>query len=123
MSYDRQIASAKRAIAAKGQECVWEKAASRDPSAKPWRDVRQGAPTPHIVKVAWFPPDGGQMKYAQDNGGVPEGFEIGLMGAVDFEIAIGDPVYRSGGDSVTVWKVDTLAPDGSAILHTLWVKR
>jgi hypothetical protein len=121
--YARQIASAKRAIAAKGQECVWAKPAERDPASKPWRDVRAGEPPEATVRIAWFPPDQQQFKFAQDNGGVPEGFEVGLMGAVDFEPALTDPIFRSGGDSVIVWKLESLAPDGDPIIWTVWVKR
>lgn len=121
--FARQIASAKRQIAAKGQLCIWEKPASRDPAAKPWRDVRSGAPDPNNVPILWTPPNQQQFKFAQDNGGVPEGFEVGLMAAVPFTPEVGDPIMRSGGDSVTVWKLESLAPDGEPILWTVWVKR
>jgi hypothetical protein len=122
-AYARQIASAKASIAKKGELCVWEKPAARDPAAKPWRDLRSGAADPNSVKIAWFQPDQQQFKFAQDNGGVPEGFEIGLMGAVSFTPEQGDPIFRSSGDQVTVWKLESLAPDGEPILWTVWIKR
>lgn len=122
-AYAKQIAGAKRSIAKKGETCVWQKPASADPAAQPWRDTKVGEPDDNQVRIAFFPPDGGQMKFAQDNGGVPEGFEVGLMAAVEFEPAVADTIFRSGGDAVTVFKLDRLAPDGEPILWTVWIKR
>lgn len=122
-AYAKQIASAKRSIAAKGELCVWTKPAPRDPAAKKWRDQRSGLPPENTVRIAWFPPNSVQNKFAQDNGGVPEGFEVGLMAAVSFEPEVGDPIFRSGGDSVVVWKLDPLKPDGEPIIWEVWVKR
>jgi hypothetical protein len=123
-AYDRQIAGALRSIAAKGEICLWEKPADADPAAQPWREVREGEPPDPIqCTIAWFPPDQQQMKFAQDNGGIPEGFEIGLMGAVEFEPLVGERILRSRGDSVVLWKREQLSPDGEPILHTLWIKR
>lgn len=124
MGYERQIASALRQIAAKGQACVWHKPAADDPSADSWRDVRDGEPPVHDVKIAWFPPDMETQRFlANTSEGVPVGFEMGYMGAVEFEPLIGERVERASGEFVTVFKIDTLKPDGSPILHTLWVKR
>jgi hypothetical protein len=53
----------------------------------------------------------------------PKASKSGLWARFRFEPEVGDPIFRSGGDSVTVWKMESLAPDGEPILWTVWVKR
>lgn len=125
MAYDRQIASALRQIAAKGQACRWHKPAAVDPASDSWRDVRTGDPEePYDVSIAWFPPDLQTQRFlANSIDGIPEGFELGYMGAVEFEVVNGEQIERATGEFVTVFNVDRIAPDGTPILYTLWVKR
>ncbi len=125
MAYDRAIASALRMIEAKGQACAWHKPADADPAADSWRDVRTGDPEgPFDVSIAWFPPALQTMRYlANSPDGIPEGFELGYMGAVEFEPVNGERIERTTGEFVTVFNIDRLAPDGTPILYTLWVKR
>ena len=126
MTYERQIASARRAIEKAGVECFWRKPAEADPDAKPWRDGDGEQPDDVPVPIAWFAPSdvgkGGDVFRAFMNGTeVPQGSEVGLMpGDCGFNPAGGDIVVRFQ-DELRVTKVDRLAPSGVPILYYVWV--
>ncbi len=132
MGYERQIASAKRAIAAKGQACLWRKPAPLDEDADAWRDVREGDPTDAPVSIAWFSPRDlgrGTENFISALAGkmidVPEGFEIGLMAAVEFEPLPSDTIVKgtdAEGAETSITTIDRLAPDGTPILYFVKVK-
>jgi hypothetical protein len=127
MTYSRAIASALRLIEAKGEACIWHKPADQDPAAKPWRDQRTGEPVEHDVSIAWFSPRDlgmGTEAFLAAIGGteVPQGFEIGLMGAYDFEPLATDTIERGEGRMVSPTSIDRLAPNGEPILYFVKVK-
>lgn len=125
MSYERQIAAAKRMIAAKGEACVWNKPAAEDADAAPWRDVRDpDAEAPAFpVRIAWFAPRDlgrgtGEFLAALTGQEVPEGVMIGLMaGGQGFEPTDADTVTRADSSTVEPMSIDRLAPDGTPILY------
>lgn len=137
MSYAVAIASAQRLIAAKGQACVWRKPAPLDDAADAWRDVRDGEPTDADVSIAWFAPRDlgrGTEQFLSQLAGmsidVPEGVEIGLMAAVEFEPLPSDTIVRgvtaatvADETAVSIISIDRLAPDGTPILYFVKVKR
>ncbi len=127
--YDHPIATARRLIEKYGQECVWQKAAADDDSDEPWRDVREGEPTNHDVRIAWFPP-GSNLAFLAALAGteVPTNAESGLMaGDVPFEPLASDIVFKGDdpetGQRVEITKIDRLAPNGTPVLYTIWVAR
>ncbi len=132
MGYERQIATTRRLIAAKGQACLWRKPAPEDNGAAPWRDIRDGSPTDAPVSIAWFSPRDlgrGSENFLQALAGhsvdVPEGFQIGLMGAVDFVPLTSDTIVKgtdAEGAETAIVTIDILAPDGTPILYFVKVK-
>lgn len=132
MGFARQIASAQRMIAAKGQACLWRKPAAVDPDAAPWRDVREGEPTDIPVFIAWFSPRDlgrGTDAFLQALSGasidVPDGYEVGLMGAGDFTPLPSDTIVKGTDDEgpeTSIVSIDRLAPDGSPIIYFVKVK-
>lgn len=125
MSYTRQIASAKRSIASKGEACTWNKPAPEDADAAPWRDVRDpdADPLEFPVRIAWFSPRDlgrgtGEFLAAIMGTEVPEGVMIGLMaGGQGFEPTDADTITRADGSTVEPMSIDRLAPDGTPILY------
>lgn len=122
--YDRQIANAKRAIAAKGRACIWRAIDNDAPTdaAKPWKP---GAvdPTDNPVSIL-FLPEGrstGAFLRALTGTDVQVGEDYGLMGAVDFVPTNRAEIYDETGTTLlrTVMVVEKLAPNGEAILYTL----
>ncbi len=119
--YDRQIANAKRQIAAKGQSVTWRvlrDGAPSDPS-KPWKPSA-GAPDNKTVKIVFLPftTSNNQLIRYLKGTEVTEGGLTGLMGAVDFEPKAKDVVIRDGKELV-VKSIDPLAPNGEVVLYTL----
>jgi hypothetical protein len=133
MGYERAQASARRMIAAKGQACLWRKPAAQDDAADEWRDVREGDPTDTACSIAWFAPrDLGRgtenflSAIAGQNLDVPDGYEIGLMAAGDFEPLPSDKIVKGtdpDGAEIAITTIDRLAPDGTPIFYFVKVKR
>ncbi len=132
MGYERQIASARRSIAAKGQACIWRKPAALDTDADAWRDVREGEPTDNPCSIAWFAPRDlgrGSETFLSALAGksldVPEGYQIGLMAATDFEPLPSDTIIKGTDDEgaeIAITSIDSLAPDGTPIIYFVKVK-
>lgn len=119
--YSRQIATAQRIIKAKGAKCTWRQRPDvADDDDKPW-NAEERPPVDKPVSIAFFPD--GQKTFAALMKGedAPEGVEIGYMGAVDFEPAVGDTVIRNG-VGLRVASVTPLQPDGTPILYTIGIE-
>jgi hypothetical protein len=125
MSYERQIAAAKRSIASKGEACTWNKPVAEAAGADPWRDVRDedADPLEYPVRIAWFSPRDlgrgtGEFLAALTGQEVPEGVMIGLMaGGQGFEPTDADWITRADSSKVEPMSIDRLAPDGTPILY------
>lgn len=125
MSYARNIASAQRMIAAKGEACSWKKPVAEAAGADPWRDVRDedAEPLDYPVRIAWFSPRDlgrgtGEFLAAIMGTEVPEGVMIGLMaGGQGFEPTVNDRITRADSSTVEPMSIDRLAPDGTPILY------
>jgi hypothetical protein len=124
-TYDRQIATAKRLIAAKGRACVWSQYENSPPPdpAKPWKPG-PAVPTPHNVAIVFLPMSGqnSALLRALTGSDTPTGEDFGLMAAVDFLPTTKAEIYAADGTTLlrTVTGISTLAPDGDPILHTVY---
>ena len=120
--YDRQITSAKRLIAKQGQSATWQQIVDGAPadSSKPWLPG-VAADVFNSVSMVFLPDSQTNREFIRLLTGteVPTGSLTGLMGAVDFDPAIKDVVIRDG-ETLSVQKIDKLAPNGDAILYTIW---
>lgn len=123
-------ATAARLIAAKGVAVTWAKQATPATGGEPWNpqpdtDPLAPAPASYTPSVVFFPPGLQTQRTLQAMFGVevPASYEYGLLaGNVAFTPEMSDIVTRSG-VVLPIVKIDTLAPAGSAILHTVYFKR
>jgi hypothetical protein len=124
MDITRAIATAKRLIEANGQAVVWRKPASADPAAKPWRDVRTGAPGDTPVKILWVTPKFRTMAFLQLLKGtdIPVGTEEAIMPAYGFEPLSSDTIVVDGVEQ-SLYRIDPLKPSGVPVLYRLYVNR
>lgn len=124
MGYERQIATAKRLIAAKGRSCVWSQMGSGTPAdpAKPWKPG-EDTPDEYPVNIVFLPQSQG-MAFLRSLGetDVPIGDDFGLMPAVDFVPTQRAEIYAADGVTLlrNVHSFNVLAPDGEPILYTLY---
>ena len=123
--YDRQIANAKRVIAAKGRSCKWAEIDNAAPSdaSKPWKPGA-ASPTMHDVSILFLPESRKSMEFLRALTGtdIQVGDDYGLMGAVDFVPTNRAEIYASDGTTLlrNVKSVDVLAPNGDPVLYTLY---
>jgi len=117
-AYKRQLAAAKRLIAAKGAKVTWRQPPDQtaDPD-KPWNAV-QGDPVDFGVSIVFLPDTRKEFAALMKGTDVPEGAETGLMGAVEFEPQVGDMVIRNG-SALRVVSLSPLQPDGVPLLYTI----
>lgn len=116
--YDRQVAQAQRAIAAKGQLCSWRQTPDVAPdSTKPW--IRQNAAmTTYSVFIAFPPMASGLMRLMQGTN-IPAGAVRGLMAnPTNFTPQDNDTIQR-GNQVYRISKLDPLAINEQIILWTL----
>lgn len=122
--YARQIATAKRLIAAKGQLVTWRKIPDGvlPDSNMPWKPGAGGAPVDVNVKIVFFPYTRTNMQLMRAL--LPNAPEIlvgnmyGLMASVDFVPSKVDLILR-GSRQIRINAIDELSPDGTPILYTL----
>lgn len=121
--YDRQIETAKRMISKYGQSVTWRKRTEiLEDDDKPWEPSEgdEGSPVDATVSICFLPMDLQNKKLIQYMTGkeVATGFLVGLMGEVSFSVDIKDTVVR-GSEVLKIASIDTLAPNGRPILHTV----
>ena len=120
--YDEDIAAAQEMIAVFGQPVIWQAGGAATPvdPDKPWLGETPGTPTEHQVSIVFLPTNRENMALirALSDTTIVAGSLIGLMGAVDFELAQTDIVIRDG-QPLSIRYIDTLAPNGAPILHTI----
>lgn len=125
--YDRQIATAARLIAAKGQLCTWREPGA--PTGSPAAPTA-GAPTDypvHIVFLSNAKNEGlaGLLSMFPDLPDVPTGGMRGLMPAVPFTPSLLGRVARAATFTGPILNlmdekgIDVLAPNGEIILYYL----
>jgi hypothetical protein len=123
--YDRQIASAKRQIAKKGQAVVWWQipdGVAADPLL-PNRKTN-GSPVQFPATIVFFPLTAEKYKSLTRR---PEtelitGAVYGLMGAVGFVPNLKDYIERGDGLRYQIDAMNVLAPNGQPILYTIVFK-
>ena len=117
--YDADIRSAKQMIAKYGQRVQWMEKETTLNAAEPWKDAVVNF-VQHPVSIAFFPPDTQTLRSLSHRAGteIPKASVLGYMGAYGFEPKLGDEVSR-GGIRLAVVYVDTVAPNGRSILHTV----
>jgi hypothetical protein len=123
--FDRAIALSTKLIAKNGQAVTWRVIADGAPidPAQPWKPTEQTAPVEHPVVIAFLPLSGDLRKTITRLRGteVPINSTMGLLAAVDFNLTAKDVVIRDGQE----WRIeyiDTLAPNGQKVLHTVVFK-
>lgn len=126
--YSRAIKTALRLITKKGMPVVWSKLI-------PGADISPGRPGPatpvYFPTVAVFLPANLQtMRTMQELFGpdAPVGREMVLLPAFGAEPDLNDLLYRGATNPPTTagmkpFHIDTLAPAGDAVLHTVWLTR
>lgn len=122
--YDRQIATAKRQIAAKGSSCVWSQMGQgtlADPN-KPWIPS-EATPGEHSVRILFLPYSTQTQAFLRSLGetDIKVGEDYGLMASVGFTPTQRAEIYAEDGTTLLrkVSSYNLLAPDGTPILYTL----
>lgn len=122
--YDRQIASAKRQIAAKGRACLWR----GNNVAVPSNGLTAAAAAPvdddNAVSVLFLPDSRQNRAFLQQLAGsdMVIGSDYGLMGQAPFTPQLNDEIYDETGTELlrTVYEARPFAPNGEVILWTLF---
>ncbi|AJD83166.1 head-tail joining protein [Paracoccus phage vB_PmaS-R3] len=124
MGYERQIATAKRLIAAKGRSCVWSQMGSGTPGdpSKPWKPG-EATPDTFPVNIVFLPESQTTLAFLRTLGDtdIAVGEDYGLMPAVDFVPTQRAEIYAADGVTLlrNVLRYNVLAPDGDPILYTV----
>lgn len=118
--YSRQVQTAKRLIAKYGQKVtvVTKEFVIPDP-LKPW-DTELGNVVHEDIPVAFFNLNSRNMASLTTMvaSEVPKGAHIAYMASVPFEVNLQTSFIRDG-KPLSIYYLDTLAPNGEKILHTL----
>lgn len=118
--FDKQIATAKRAILKNGEKCVWRAPVAVADPTKPWKPS-SGAPVEYVDTPILFLPAGSINALVRLIKGteVPTGSTSGLMAEVAFVPSVKDVVRRSDGSTLRIKSIDPLSPNGQIILYTI----
>lgn len=123
-TYDRQIATAKRLITAKGRACTWTQYDDGTPvdADMPWKPG-DAASASYSVPIV-FLPTSQNLAFLRALGvtDLPAGDDYGLMPSVPFTPTARAEVYDSTGTVLLrkVNSVNLLAPNGDSILYTVY---
>lgn len=127
MVYERQQATAKRMIAAKGMSAILSQVTPdfTDPD-RPWVQI-PGTTTNTNIKIVLLPFDSkfGQYKtqsWEKEFGDVPTGVTQGLMFLLGVVPKVNDTIIAQG-VTYNIIDIDTLAPNGETILYTLYLRK
>lgn len=128
--YERQIASAKKLIARRGQVVSWRIRAEgttdggEAAGATKWRPkaVTPAEPDDRSVSIVFLPITKEKYESLAAMGvEVTTGAQMGYMGAVDFQPSQKDAVLRSG-VLMPIETIDIIAPNGDPILYEIVFK-
>ena len=123
--YDRHIATVKRLIAKYGQDVIFRSTnqAIAD-STKPWENT-ETTPNETTVKMVFIDPSttgtsliGKEILQYLKGTSIPSGVVRGLCAPFAYVPKLNDVFIRDG-NQLTVSGIDTLAPGGISIMHTL----
>lgn len=121
--FDRQIATALRLIKKNGVAVKWKKFIKTPVPGKPWESV----PTPveYDTVICFLPLTKSLYESLAFIPGtdVATGGTLGLMGQVAFAVEDTDVVIDYEGNELAIETVQTLAPNGQKILHTVVFKK
>lgn len=121
-AYDRQIQSAKKQIAKKGQAVIWRIVENGNPSnaLEPWKPTQPSSQVEHAVQICFLPLDKETKKWLVRSRDVETStsYELGLMPSVGFEPSLKDTVLRSGVE-LRIESLEKIAPNGEAILYKI----
>ena len=121
--YDRQIATATRLIEKYGQTITWRKVGILTPDAtQPWENTN-GTTVDYSPKMVFISKWRDQilLKYLKGTD-IPTGDITGLMATQSFIPAINDTIVR-GSDNYVVKDINTVSPNGTAILYVVTLSR
>lgn len=123
--YSRQIVTAQRMIAAKGELATWYYRGAPG-GGKPGKPAERPR-LPHPVQIVFFPTPRRSDQTREDGTEVKAGGLMGYMGQVPFAPSNGDTVERANGEKLTV-KLDNgieeINPNGEGvILYTIYFER
>lgn len=128
--YERQIASAKKLIARRGQVVSWRVRAEGTTDggevagATKWRPkaVTPAEPDDRSVSIVFLPITKEKYESLAAMGvEVTTGEQMGYMGAVDFQPSKSDAVLRAG-VLMPIETIDIIAPNGDAVLYEIVFK-
>lgn len=119
--FTRQLDTAKRLIAAKGETCTLYKPSVETDSETPWYDSNTDAPIAHTVVIVWTR---GTMDPRQDVD-IPSETIGGLIAGKDLAVTpqYRDVIARTNGDVYYIFRITQISPDGPAILFKFWATR
>lgn len=112
------IATARELITEFGQSVQWQKRAPDTGGSNPWNPNQGTVPDPYDVKMVFLSPKTG-AKYLQLMTGteVPIKSQVALMaGGLPFTPELNDTITRNG-TSISVNRIDLLAPNGEDVLY------
>lgn len=123
MVYERQIATARRMITAKGMLCLWTEIRPGPATApnKPGPSIPFEYPNTPLI----FLPEnrvGYEWLKAITGTEIPEGGGYALMPAVDFEPTLASVITKIDGTELQPVSIDPLSPNGETILYTVKFK-
>lgn len=126
--FDRQIASAQRLIDRNGKLVDWVKLVTpnnEDNDDTPWETITPDEPTATPVKIVFLPNTGATRRSLQTlpDTQIPTCSTLGYMAAQSFDPAVDDVVYKEPGQPdtrLTIEAIDTIVPNGDAILHIVY---
>lgn len=116
--YSSAIAGALRAIARKGDACVWRQYAVTD-GDETWLEDETSPFIDYPVSIAFFPMDGGKASntvYQQVAGDVTTFTSYAIMGAVPFTPTLRDSITRSDGTVLKPTGLGMLKPGAEVVL-------
>lgn len=128
--YERQIASAKRLIAKRGQVVSWRIRtegtvdAGEVAGATKWRPkvVTPSTPDDRLVSIVFLPITKEKYESLSAMGvELSTGAQMGYMGAVDFQPSQKDAVLRAG-VLMPIETIDVIAPNGDPVLYEIVFK-
>lgn len=118
--YDRQIASAKKLIAEKGELCTWREFDATTPdTSKPWNKTANKTDYPVNIVFQSFPRMNYEALHEAKKSDVPAGNKKGLMAQVSFKPTLNAVVIRGNGEIWHVSAIDPIDPNGDVILYNL----